>query len=300
MSKRQDATQVAENENTEAKLAEQEAQQATEQAKAEEEARAAAEAKEALEAEQAKAKKEQKEAEEKPARPDVADNGSLDVDTLVEGGVPDAKAPAKKASEIKESRIEEKQTKETETKESEVKVNEPEVKELPNALQLQQAAPKPLSQAFNADELLASLSPLGQTVFYQVREYMDAMMPGKAIDVDTGVRNQVKLYRALDLVFNRLDDNDFKKFYPALLYLFHEYGDEANGVFGMPYVYRFPEFITLSAPERDAFNRFLNMMIVTANPANRTEAVKSLNWKYTLEQGLTEDARTRLQSFYGV
>ena len=190
---------------------------------------------------------------------------------------------------------------ETPKEEVQPKVVEPTVTEetkLPNALELQ--GKKKLSEVVDFDQLRAQVSALGQNVLFTIEEYMDDMMPGKPMTQEVGVKHQVKLFRALDILINKTSDEDFAKIYPAVLYLFHEHGDEKQGVFSMMYVYRFPEYIPLSTVERETFYRWLNMLVVTANPQTRKETVASLNWKHTLEVGVTEDATTRLQSFYGI
>ena len=185
--------------------------------------------------------------------------------------------------------------------ETQPKVVEPTVQEetkLPNALELQ--GKKKLSEVVDFDQLRSQVSALGQNVLFTIEEYMEDMMPGKPMTHEVGVKHQVKLFRALDILINKTNDEDFAKIYPAVLYLFHEHGDEKQGVFSMMYVYRFPEYIPLSTVERETFYRWLNMLVVTANPQTRKETVGSLNWKHTLEVGVTEDAITRLQSFYGI
>lgn len=188
-----------------------------------------------------------------------------------------------------------------ETQPTQPKVVEPTVQEetkLPNALELQ--GKKKLSEVVDFDQLRTQVSALGQNVLFTIEEYMEDMMPGKPMTHEVGVKHQVKLFRALDILINKTNDEDFAKIYPAVLYLFHEHGDEKQGVFSMMYVYRFPEYIPLSTVERETFYRWLNMLVVTANPQTRKETVGSLNWKHTLEVGVTEDAITRLQSFYGI
>lgn len=188
-----------------------------------------------------------------------------------------------------------------ETQPTQPKVVEPTVQEetkLPNALELQ--GKKKLSEVVDFDQLRSQVSALGQNVLFTIEEYMEDMMPGKPMTHEVGVKHQVKLFRALDILINKASDEDFAKIYPAVLYLFHEHGDEKQGVFSMMYVYRFPEYIPLSTVERETFYRWLNMLVVTANPQTRKETVGSLNWKHTLEVGVTEDAITRLQSFYGI
>lgn len=293
---RQQQTQMAVQESLDNTAAEKEVAEQERIAQEESEARAQYEAQKEQEQEA-----EVKQTEEENT-PDTVQEGTLDTGVLEAGevvGVNETAAPV--GESIADGFISQGTTEEGNTTEEEpiISTVEPEVQT--NALELQNVqVEKPLSEAFDANALLESLSPLGQTAFYQIQEYMDAMAPNKPMTEVEGVKHQVKLYRALDIVFNRLSDDDFRKFYPALLYLFHEYGDDVNGVFSMVYVYRFPEYLTLSTVEQEAFHRLLNMMIVTANPVTRPDAIRTLNWTYTLQVGLTDDARARIQSFYQV
>lgn len=292
---RQQQTQMAVQESLDNTAAEKEVAEQERVAQEESEARAQYEAQ----------KEQEQEAEVKQTEentPDTVQEGTLDTGVLEAGEVVGVNETATPVGEsIADGFISQGTNEEGNTTEEEpiISTVEPEVQT--NALELQNVqVEKPLSEAFDANALLESLSPLGQTAFYQIQEYMDAMAPNKPMTEVEGVKHQVKLYRALDIVFNRLSDDDFRKFYPALLYLFHEYGDDVNGVFSMVYVYRFPEYLTLSTVEQEAFHRLLNMMIVTANPVTRPDAIRTLNWTYTLQVGLTDDARARIQSFYQV
>lgn len=230
--------------------------------------------------------------------PSVVDSGDMP-EALAQGEVTTTEAEKLGVDTV--TSINETPKEETQVQTAQPKVVEPTVQEetkLPNALELQ--GKKKLSEVVDFDQLRAQVSALGQNVLFTIEEYMEDMMPGKPMTHEVGVKHQVKLFRALDILINKANDEDFAKIYPAVLYLFHEHGDEKQGVFSMMYVYRFPEYIPLSTVERETFYRWLNMLVVTANPQTRKETVGSLNWKHTLEVGVTEDAITRLQSFYGI
>lgn len=185
--------------------------------------------------------------------------------------------------------------------EPEVKVSEPVVQETkPNALDLQA---QPGDEIQNSLEKLAGqVGTLGKTIVYNLKDYIAEMKPGRPMTPEKGVKHQVKLYRTLEMLFNNAADEDFQRIMPVLLGLFYKLGDESkeSGVFGIQYVFRFPEYINLPSNEREAFSRWLNMLVNTANPHVRSESVKTLNWNYTLAYALTDDARSRLQAFYGV
>lgn len=230
--------------------------------------------------------------------PSVVDSGDMP-EALAQGEVTTTEAEKLGVDTV--TSINETPKEETQVQTAQPKVVEPTVHEetkLPNALELQ--GKKKLSEVVDFDQLRSQVSALGQNVLFTIEEYMEDMMPGKPMTHEVGVKHQVKLFRALDILINKANDEDFAKIYPTVLYLFHEHGDEKQGVFSMMYVYRFPEYIPLSTVERETFYRWLNMLVVTANPQTRKETVGSLNWKHTLEVGVTEDAITRLQSFYGI
>lgn len=239
-------------------------------------------------------------ATETTENPSVVDSGDMP-EALAQGEVTTTEAEKLGVDTVTSINETPKEEAQVQTAQPQPKVVEPTVQEetkLPNALELQ--GKKKLSEVVDFDQLRAQVSALGQNVLFTIEEYMDDMMPGKPMTQEVGVKHQVKLFRALDILINKTSDEDFAKIYPAVLYLFHEHGDEKQGVFSMMYVYRFPEYIPLSTVERETFYRWLNMLVVTANPQTRKETVASLNWKHTLEVGVTEDATTRLQSFYGI
>lgn len=240
------------------------------------------------------------ESTETTENPSVVDSGDMP-EALAQGEVTTTEAEKLGVDTVTSINETPKEETQVQTAQPQPKVVEPIVTEetkLPNALELQ--GKKKLSEVVDFDQLRSQVSALGQNVLFTIEEYMDDMMPGKPMTQEVGVKHQVKLFRALDILINKTSDEDFAKIYPAVLYLFHEHGDEKQGVFSMMYVYRFPEYIPLSTVERETFYRWLNMLVVTANPQTRKETVGSLNWKHTLEVGTTEDATTRLQSFYGI
>lgn len=240
------------------------------------------------------------ESTETTENPSVVDSGDMP-EALAQGEVTTTEAEKLGVDTVTSINETPKEETQVQTAQPQPKVVEPIVTEetkLPNALELQ--GKKKLSEVVDFDQLRSQVSALGQNVLFTIEEYMDDMMPGKPMTQEVGVKHQVKLFRALDILINKTSDEDFAKIYPAVLYLFHEHGDEKQGVFSMMYVYRFPEYIPLSTVERETFYRWLNMLVVTANPQTRKETVASLNWKHTLEVGVTEDATTRLQSFYGI
>lgn len=141
----------------------------------------------------------------------------------------------------------------------------------------------------------AEATTLGKMVLNQIEEYINDMAPKKPMTPALGVRHQVKLYRALQTT-TRLGD-DFFLVWGTILKLFNS---QRAAVFHESYVFRYMEHVTLSPQDQKAFQRLLNLIVITANPQGRAVAVKQVDFKRTLEFGMDEAGRNRLLGFYGV
>lgn len=137
-------------------------------------------------------------------------------------------------------------------------------------------------------------TPAGTMVIDQIAAYMDAMAPKKLQEDRDIVRSQVQLYRALTRAINTLTD-DFYLVWRAILATFHEHRD---GVFHESAVFRGMQHITLPKDDIKAFQRLLNLIKITANPAGRQAAIKQVEFGKTLEFGITEAGRQKLLNFY--
>ncbi|BDD79873.1 hypothetical protein [Burkholderia phage FLC9] len=137
-------------------------------------------------------------------------------------------------------------------------------------------------------------TPSGTMVIDQIAAYMDQMAPKKLQEQRDIVRAQVQLYRALTRAINTLTD-DFYIVWKAILATFHEHKD---GVFHESAVFRGMEHITLPKDDIKGFQRLLNLIKITANPAGRNAAIKQVEFGKTLEFGITEAGRQKLLNFY--
>lgn len=157
-------------------------------------------------------------------------------------------------------------------------------------------APTPPLSALSGtlEKAKAEATTVGKMALDQIAAYMDAMAPKKPQTPQTGVRHQVQLYRTLTMVINKLD-SDFFLVWGAILKVFHE---QKNGVFHETAVFRFPEHITLAPDDQKAFHRLLNLIKITADPQSRNAATRQVDFKRTLEFGVTEAGRVKLLNFY--
>ena len=138
-----------------------------------------------------------------------------------------------------------------------------------------------------------------QTADYIVLEldsYAQVMEPGKEVSGKEGARQQLRLFRIIERVFNRVENKDFKPCMDALIGFFHEH---ANDVTGDQHLYRFAAEWTAEAEEFTAFTRFVSLLSMTADPKSRELLVKNLSFEYYLEFGLTENGRQRVLAYYG-
>jgi hypothetical protein len=136
----------------------------------------------------------------------------------------------------------------------------------------------------------------GKMILDQLEAYIAEMAPKKLQTQANEVRWQVQLYRVLSNTANRLDD-DFFLVWNTILKVFHA---QKDGVFHEAYVFRSMQHITLPPNDQAAFQRLLNLVKITANPAGRQAATKQVDFKRTLEHGVTEAGRQKLLNFYNI
>ena len=98
-------------------------------------------------------------------------------------------------------------------------------------------------------------------------DYSQAMRPCRAIDENTGMRNQAVLYRTMVGLLTYSGDNAARLHNIAL----HIFASFTQGAFGWSYVNRFMENISLSNTERKAFTAMTLMFtdLALATPAER-------------------------------
>lgn len=140
-------------------------------------------------------------------------------------------------------------------------------------------------------------SVMAKSLYATIETYIQAIPPRTPIEPATLVQQQVYLYRAITGIINKLEGEEFTQAWSWLLACFFEYRKD---VFGERHVYRAMEEITLSPDDRKAFQRLLNLLILTCEPASRAIALRQIDMPKTLALGVTEPGRQRIHAYYGV
>ncbi len=134
-----------------------------------------------------------------------------------------------------------------------------------------------------------------KAVIATIERYMENMSVIRPTTPTEGAMYQGQLAWLLNNVTHRYGA-DFKPAWSLILEYFNEYKD---GVFGERHVYRFFEQSNMGAQQIEAFQRLVNLIILTANPKTRKESLKQVDIERTLAVGFDETARQNLLAFYG-
>lgn len=125
--------------------------------------------------------------------------------------------------------------------------------------------------------------------------YLTGMRPRTVIDPETGARFQHSLWQTLRNVIQNSPEGEFKRLWSIVLAFAHEH---ENGIFNGRYIMRFAESWRHDLDELDAFQRLLNLINLTANPALREKGLRQVDLTRSLDKGFNEHGRGRLVSFY--
>jgi hypothetical protein len=171
----------------------------------------------------------------------------------------------------------------------------PKVEEKQPVVEVVEKAVAPSTFAAQVENLMKN-GTTGQRGFIAAMEkYLAAMHPGKQMDGDDGARHQFALWRAISTAVERLPYDEFKTIWTLLLGYFEEYKD---GVFHDRYIYRFAEYWTQKEDDLHAFQRIINILKLTSNPAMREKGMKQVDLNRSLAVGYTEEGRGRILTFY--
>lgn len=148
------------------------------------------------------------------------------------------------------------------------------------------------------ERLLKDFPPAKLAPFEQIKQYIAAMSPGQMVEELTGKRHQKALFGALGQILNDTDaDGSYNKSLTALLKVF----DLAKaGAFHETHVYRFMDSVELREEQIKSFQRWINLLTVTASVKGRAQALRQIDFDKALQYGLSEQARQRIRSFYNI
>jgi len=184
-------------------------------------------------------------------------------------------APSEPVAEVKEAVIE--------------KVSEPVV------IEEKRAEIKTSSFSDKIAELKSSGTTYQKNLISSLEIYISKMKPGAPVTSSEGARHQYVLWKTITALLVEIPADEFKKLWNILLAYFNEYD---KTVFGDRYVFRFSEFWSWPEDELSAFQRILNLIKLTANANNRAANIKQVSMERTLDGWFSEEARSRIMSFY--
>jgi hypothetical protein len=152
--------------------------------------------------------------------------------------------------------------------------------------------------AYTFEDQIADISKSSnvyqQAIITAVDMYISVMRPRMPTTIKDGTRGQLDLWQAIYSTIHR-NNTDFNGCWSLWLSYFNHYKDS---VFGVRYAFRFFEFMQLPRDQRIAFQRILNLMILTANLATRAQNLKHVDLEATLSVYFNEEDRMKLLNYY--
>lgn len=128
-----------------------------------------------------------------------------------------------------------------------------------------------------------------------IDKYKYVMAPGAPIDADAGAREQYNFWKAISSIVENSPEAEFNKLWSVLLIYVN---DNIKGVFDDRYVYRFATNWTWPVVDLKAYQRILNLITVTCDPATRSSNIRKINMHKTLAEGFSEKAKQRISNYY--
>ena len=158
------------------------------------------------------------------------------------------------------------------------------------------SAPKS-TQSF--EERVADLKVTGsshqKTLIAEMERYLERMAPNKPVTANEGVKHQFALWVEIRRVLESVPREEFKPLWTLLLQYFYQH---RNGALGAHYVYRFAEAWPHAVRELDAFQAILDLLTMTADPNERGNVMRRIDFNKLMQRGLSDEARQRLVNFY--
>jgi len=137
-------------------------------------------------------------------------------------------------------------------------------------------------------------SPTRMMLEENMAEYIEKMAAGRSHHGNEGELLQLKLYRTIQTIL-RLEGSEFTTAFGWLLSVVNS---NRSGVFNERYIFRYFDAINLTNPERRNFERVVNMLITTCNPAMRSKSLKQVDIDATMQGFKNPAMHQRVTAFY--
>jgi hypothetical protein len=128
----------------------------------------------------------------------------------------------------------------------------------------------------------------------ELLDYAEKMAPSQTMHREQGVANQAAFFHTLVSIVDHTG-KDFRLGFATMLAIFNEYKKAA---FSGTHVLRFMEDVPLNKTKRDAFIKMVNLFSMTADSKTRKAVLKHLDLKRELSNGVSEEGKARITSFY--
>jgi len=147
----------------------------------------------------------------------------------------------------------------------------------------------------------ASLPPAAQIKLQALQasleRYVTEMAPSKRMSEEKGMELQMSLWSAIKRAL-QLDGSEFIAHYSEILSTIQQH--RRTGAFNEKYVYRYFESLPLPQRERRNFERMLNLMLTTCDPATRQLTLRQIDMRTALGGFEQEAIRQRVTAFYSL
>jgi hypothetical protein len=130
----------------------------------------------------------------------------------------------------------------------------------------------------------------------QLQDYATNMHPSKAMNAVDGKANQTALWRTIEMIL-KLEGPEFIKGFTMLLDWFSE---NRQGALNERYIYRYFADLTIPNNDRKNFNRILNLLVATADPATRRLGLEQADLTATLSGFRDGAIQQRVTEFYSL
>lgn len=158
------------------------------------------------------------------------------------------------------------------------------------------SAPQP--ESFNFEEFIKKFKTeydiTVSSAIQFLENYVLTMAPRKPIEANIGNQFQVNFYRMLTSL-GTLDKQVFDRVWSVVLLFFKQY---AEGALAPRLVFRFAESWSLDEEQLTAFQNILNLCMVTADPAERKKAIRTVDLNRTLAAPIPESLREKVLAYY--
>lgn len=141
----------------------------------------------------------------------------------------------------------------------------------------------------------ASGSEAAKKLVASLESYIGAMRPGVPVTGEKGNQQQQALWFAIRNTVENSKPEDFRQLWFIILSYFHHH---KNGALGPRHLFRFAESWSRSLEDLKGFQKILNIIRLTADPEERESGLKQVDIASNLQDGFTEEGRSRVVQYY--